>query len=39
MANIYYRLVKSGAYLLEQVPDRWRNEVAEMLEAEKSNEE
>lgn len=37
MANIYYRLVKSGAYTLERVPAKWRDEVKALLEADESN--
>lgn len=37
MANIYYRLVKSGAYTLERVPAKWRDEVKVLLEAEEES--
>lgn len=33
LAKIYYRAVKSGKRTLEGVPDRWRDEVRQMLEA------
>lgn len=33
MANIYYRLVKSGAYTLDRVPIKWRDDVKALLEA------
>lgn len=32
MAKIYYRNVRDNNYPLEQVPEKWRNDVAEMLE-------
>lgn len=32
MAKIYYRLVLAGDRTLEQVPERWRAEVAALLE-------
>ena len=31
MAKIYYRAVKSGKRTLESVPERWRDEVRQML--------
>lgn len=33
LAKIYYRAVKSGKRTLESVPERWRDEVRQMLEA------
>lgn len=33
MAKIYYRLVKRGEWTLEQVSERWRKQVEEMLAA------
>lgn len=33
MALFWYKLVKSGAKTLEQVPAKWRAEVEAMLEA------
>jgi len=32
MAKIYYRKIKAGEMTLDQVPERWREEVREMLE-------
>ena len=34
MAKIYYNLVVSGAWTLDEVPARWREQVREMLEGE-----
>ena len=33
MAKIYYRLVVAGERTLDSVPDRWRQEVADLLAA------
>ena len=33
MAKIYYRLIKEGRWTLENVPARWHDDVAKMLEA------
>lgn len=33
MAKIYYRRIKDGLMTLDEVPQRWRNAVAAMLEA------
>lgn len=33
MAKIYYRAVRAGTRTLESVPERWREQVSEMLEA------
>ena len=33
MAKIYLRLVLDGVRTLEQVPERWRQEVADLLAA------
>ena len=33
MAKIYYRRIKDGLMTLEEVPQRWRDAVAVMLEA------
>jgi hypothetical protein len=33
MAKIYYRKIKSGDMSIDQVPDRWRDAVLELLEA------
>ena len=32
MAKIYYRKIKAGEMILEDVPARWREVVREMLE-------
>lgn len=32
MAKIYYRKIKAGLMTLDEVPERWREEVREMLE-------
>ena len=34
MAKIYAKLVKAGTWTIEQVPERWRAQVEEMLVAE-----
>lgn len=34
MATIYYKIIKSGDMSIEQVPDKWRAQVQEMLDAE-----
>ena len=33
MAKIYYRLVLAGERTLDSVPERWRQEVADLLAA------
>ena len=33
MAKIYYRLILTGERTLESVPERWRQEVADLLAA------
>ena len=33
MVNVYYRLVKSGAWTVESVPPRWRDEVQALIDA------
>lgn len=33
MAKIYYNRIKAGTMTLEDVPQRWREEVRKMLEA------
>lgn len=33
MAKIYYNLVKAGKWNIEDVPEKWRAEVEEMLAA------
>lgn len=35
MAKIYYRAIKAGKRTLESVPERWRDEVKKMLDADK----
>ncbi len=37
MARIYYKAVKAGKRTLESVPERWRDAVREMLEADKED--
>lgn len=32
MAKIYYRRIKAGKMMLEEVPEHWREEVHKMLE-------
>lgn len=34
MVNVYYRLVKSGSWTIEQVPERYRADVQEKLDQE-----
>lgn len=34
MAQFWYKLVKSGVKTLDDVPEKWREEVRAMLEAE-----
>ena len=34
MAKIYYNRVKAGKWSIEDVPERWRDEVIAMLNAE-----
>lgn len=38
MAKLYYKLVKTGKRTLESVPERWRDEVAALLAADKETE-
>ena len=38
MAKIYYRLVKKGEKTIDQVPEKFRAEVQELLDADASNE-
>lgn len=33
MAKVYYRKIKAGAMTLEDVPERWRAAVKELLDA------
>lgn len=33
MAKIYYRKIKAGDMSIDQVPDRWKDEVLALLEA------
>ncbi len=39
MAKIYYNAVKAGRRTLESVPERWRAQVATLLEADEKTEE
>ena len=32
MAKVYYRKIKSGLMTVDDVPDRWREEVQRMLD-------
>lgn len=32
MAKVYYRKIKSGLMTIDDVPDRWREEVQRMLD-------
>ena len=34
MAKIYFKRIKAGEMTLEEVPERWRAKVAEMMESE-----
>lgn len=34
MAKIYYNRIKAGKWVLEDVPERWRAQVEELLAAE-----
>lgn len=36
MIDVYYRLVKNGAYTLERVPEKWRDQVKALLEADEA---
>ena len=38
MAKIYYRKIKSGDMSIDQVPDRWRDAVQALLEADTAEE-
>lgn len=38
MARIYYRLVVSGAWTVDAVPERWRAEVTQLLQADEGEE-
>ena len=33
MAQIYYRRIKDGAITIDDVPERWRSAVQELLDA------
>lgn len=39
MAKIYYRAIKAGKRTLESVPERWREAVKKMLEADEAGTE
>ena len=32
MARVYYRLIKAGKMTIDDVPERWREEVRRLLE-------
>lgn len=34
MAKIYYRQIKAGKRTIEEVPERWREQVQSLLDAE-----
>lgn len=34
MAKIYYNRVKAGKWTIEDVPERWRDEVQKLIDAE-----
>lgn len=34
MAKIYYNRIKAGKWTIEDVPERWREDVQKMLDAE-----
>lgn len=36
MAKVYYRKIKAGGMTLEEVPERWRAAVKELLDADES---
>lgn len=36
MAKIYYRKIKAGEMTIEQVPDRWKEAVQELLDNDES---
>lgn len=36
MAKIYYRKIKAGEMTIEQVPDRWKAAVQELLDNDES---
>lgn len=33
MAKVYYNRIKAGTWSIEQVPERWREKVQELLDA------
>jgi|GEM_PF-239672 len=37
MAKIYYRAIKAGKRTLESVPERWRDEVKKLLDADEDD--
>lgn len=37
IAKVWYRLVKSGKKTIDEVPERWRAEVQEMLDEDGSD--
>lgn len=34
MAKIYYNLIKNGDYTINQVPEKWRDKVQALIDAE-----
>ncbi len=36
MAQIYYNLIKKGLRTIDTVPDRWRDEVQSLLDADET---
>lgn len=38
MAKIYYRWIDAGRMTIEQVPERWREQVRKLLDAEAESE-
>ena len=38
MVNVYYRLVKGGTWTIEQVPELWRADVQEKLDADSAEQ-
>lgn len=39
MAKIYYKAVKAGKRTLDSVPERWRDEVKKLLDADEKNDQ
>lgn len=38
MAKIYYRWIKAGRMTIDEVPERWREQVRKLLDAEAESE-